>query len=249
LAGVALVDICLCDNFYTPHLDPDGERWLVAMVDELAALSVLLGTPFISGKDSSAGSTVTDEGIISVPPAVFISALGKIPDVAMLRPEPWTTAGNLLVRVGPPTPALVGTATARALGRTVADSGGVDLVDADAARAALAALSSLPLDLAPSGRRIGPGGIAAMALLGSLASGLGCELESGGRSSSVLEEHRVAALIEVDPTRLAEIPAELDAAVVGRILDNGGRVLVDGVDISPPATVAAWRGSFEEALR
>ncbi|MEZ5322428.1 MAG: AIR synthase-related protein [Microthrixaceae bacterium] len=112
LAGVARGDVCLCDNFYTPDRAPFSDEWLVAMVEELAGLSEWFGTPFISGKDSSAGSTDTAEGVVSVPPAVFVSALGKVADVSALRPEQWTRSGNHLVLIGPRTPALAGTAVA-----------------------------------------------------------------------------------------------------------------------------------------
>ncbi|HEY8544033.1 MAG TPA: AIR synthase-related protein, partial [Acidimicrobiales bacterium] len=116
LAGVAVRDIALCDNFYTPHLAVHAGEWLVAMVDELAALVRRFGTPVISGKDSSAGSVATDEGLVHVPPAVFLTALGKVPDAGRLLSEAWSAPGDVLVRIGPSCPSPDVTVAGRALG-------------------------------------------------------------------------------------------------------------------------------------
>lgn len=250
VAGVERRDICLCDNFYTPHLEPASDAWLVAMVDELARLSIDLRIPFISGKDSSAGSTPTDEGVISVPPAVFVTALGKTPDVDQLRTEPFTAAGNLLVLVGPRTPALAGTAAARAL--DVVDPGGVDDVDTAAAMGFLDTIAQIPLDVAPSGRVIGPGGVIATTFLNSRASGLGAELEGG---AALLAEHRCGALLEVAPDAVDRLPDELRTEIVGRVVENNDpdpasvHVAIDGTPVTTPEAISGWERAFEEALR
>ncbi|MBP7811869.1 MAG: hypothetical protein KA054_03445, partial [Candidatus Moranbacteria bacterium] len=55
VAGVSLCDIALADNFYTDGASPESLWYLVKQVEALAHLSVLLGVPFITGKDSSSG--------------------------------------------------------------------------------------------------------------------------------------------------------------------------------------------------
>lgn len=246
LAGVELTDICLCDNFYTPHLDPMGESWLVGMVHELADLAERFRTPFISGKDSSAGSTVTDEGTISVPPGVFLSALGKVPDVGQVRSEVWTTPGNLLVRVGLLTGSLAGTVAARVLGSEAND---VDAVDLDDATSFLRELGRLSLDLAPSGRLIGVGGIIGAAMLGSLASGLGAQLDVPlDGAQELLQEHRVAALIEVAAADVASLPADLRPMVVGHIVADGPSVRVGEVELLTDEAIGTWESSYAEEL-
>jgi phosphoribosylformylglycinamidine synthase len=158
LAGVRLQDVSLCDNFYTPHKLPGADHWLVAMVDELASLVTTFGTPLISGKDSSAGSTDTPEGVISVPPAVFISALGKVPHAAQLLPNEWRSPGNLLVRIGPDCSSLAETVAARIF---KVEANDVDDVSPAEQREFLLSLASLPAALLQSGTAIGSGGMLA----------------------------------------------------------------------------------------
>jgi phosphoribosylformylglycinamidine (FGAM) synthase-like enzyme len=245
LAGVAIEDICLCDNFYTPHLEPNWENWLSAMVHELAALSEQFRTPFISGKDSSAGSTSTDEGVVSVPPAVFLSALGKVPNTDQLRTETWQTEGNLLVRIGISTPSLAGTVAARVLDL---DANDIDEINPHDAYDYMSALSRLSRQNAVSGRAIGAAGVFGALVSGTLASGLGVELDSPQRMEELLQEHRVGALIEVPADRLDSILPELDPVVVGRIAGVGPSIRIDGTELLPQSHVGRWSESFQKEL-
>ena len=272
LAGVAPGDVCVCDNFYTPHLSPHAGEWLVALVDELAALVRHFGAPVISGKDSSAGSTATDDGPVSVPPAVFLTALGKVPDRGLLLPERWQRPGRLLVRVGPATASAAGTVAARVLaegaggsgnsgasgiapgvtsaaGAPGGGSGALDVVDLPAHSRFLAALGA-GRQLFASGALIGAGGLAARLVTGSLASGLGVDLETPGGGQDVsylLEEHRCGALVEVDEADLHRLPADLGAVVAGRLSATPG-VRVGGAELLTPAVEKAWAGSFEDRI-
>ncbi|MEU0885007.1 AIR synthase-related protein [Lentzea sp. NPDC005914] len=241
LAGVAVKDVCMCDNFYTPHLSPHWREWLVGMVDELAVLVRHFGVPLISGKDSSAGSVHTEEGLVSVPPAVFLSALGKVPHTDRLLREQWTTPGNVLVRVGLATSSPVGTVAARKLGLP---SGGLDdlaLSDVDSYLTALAASRNL----LRSGARIGAGGVAATLAQGALASGIGVRLESA-TTESLFAEHRVGAVVEVAPGDVAALPAELAPVVLGTLEGTleGTGIVLDGIDLFAPAARDGWLNSF-----
>jgi phosphoribosylformylglycinamidine synthase len=245
LAGVALSDICVCDNFYTPHLAQGAEGWLVAMVDELAALVRRFGTPVISGKDSSAGSTSTDHGLVHVPPAVFLSGVGKVPHTQQLVGEQWTTPGHLLVRIGPATPSPAGTVAARALDLT---TDAVDLVDLDGYRAYLDSLPAVRHRLA-SATVIGPGGTAAALLNGALASGLGADLHPGvGEVASLFAEHRCAALVEIAEPDLPHLPPALQPQPVARLHPTPGLRLGDQ-DLLTPGVVHAWTHSFPQAIQ
>jgi phosphoribosylformylglycinamidine synthase len=240
LAGVALRDVCVCDNFYTPHLSQDADEWLVGMVDELAALVRRFGTPVISGKDSSAGSSYTDEGLVHVPPAVFLSGLGKVPHADRLLGEEWTAPGGVLVRIGPATPSPAATVAARALGL-----GGtaVDEVDLDAFHHYLDTVV-LSRHLFRSGTTIGPGGLAARLVTGALASGLGVELDPAAYDVGALfAEHRCAAVVEVAPERLATLPAGLQPVVVGRLHAAPGIRLGDE-QLFSPTVQQRWTDSF-----
>jgi phosphoribosylformylglycinamidine synthase len=240
LAGVALRDVCLCDNFYTPHRSEHADGWLVAMVDELAALVRHFGTPVISGKDSSAGSTDTDEGPVHVPPAVFLSALGKVPDKKLLLPEAWQRPDSILVRVGPPTPSPAGTAAARAL---TISSNQVDDVDPIAYLRYLHALTGA-WHVLRSATPIGPGGLAARLLTGALATGIGVVLNPGQHNAEALfAEHRCGALVEIDPQHLADLPAALTPVPVGRLDPTPGLRLA-GEDLLTADATDRWTGSF-----
>jgi phosphoribosylformylglycinamidine synthase len=238
LAGVDLVDVCVCDNFYTPHLSEGADEWLVAMVDELAALVRHFGTPVISGKDSSAGSTQTDEGLVHVPPAVFLSALGKVPHVDRLLREEWTEPGNVIVRIGPTTPSPAATVAGRALGLP---AGAIDDIRPDRFRGYLDALARAR-HLFRSGTTIGPGGVAARLLAGSLASGLGADVAAGG-VADLFAEHRCAALVEVRPQDVEALPDVLSPVVVARLRPVPGLRLA-GEEMLTDTVRQRWADAF-----
>jgi phosphoribosylformylglycinamidine (FGAM) synthase-like enzyme len=244
LAGVEPDDICVCDNFYTPHLTEHWAEWLTAMVDELASLVRRFGVPVISGKDSSAGSTRTDEGIVSVPPAVFLSGLGKVSDHRNLLGEAWTGEGSLLVRIGLPTPSPAGTVAARLLG--IGD-GTVDEVPLDQAERFLAALRN-SRSLFRSGTRLGPGGVAAQLVTAGLATGMGVQLDPAATGLEALfAEHRLGALVEIDPVDLLTLSADLHPLAVGRLTADG-RITANGDDLLTPEVRQAWTSAFSELI-
>jgi len=267
LAGVKLDDICLCDNFYTPHLEPGADYWLCEMVEELAELVDAFGTPLISGKDSSAGSVETAEGTISVPPAVYISALGKVADAAELLPNQWQRAGNLLYRIGPRCESAAGTVAARILS---IDANDVDRLESDEHRNALKALQATRANdsYLASGVPVGAGGTLATLVRGVLASGWGVELDEprAGGLHTLLQEHRCGAVVEV-PAELCEeldriaadvdlwdLPeeypiAQLGLERIGRVVDRPGEVLLSGENILTDEAVAAWRDTYRNSLQ
>lgn len=246
LAGARRRDIALCDNFYTPNHSDGWAHWLVAMVDELDALVRRFGTPVISGKDSSAGSVATAEGMIHVPPAVFLSGLGKAPSFDGLLRNEWSAPGSLIVRIGPSFRSAAGTAAARALRL---DANDVDILDPDAYLSFLDALERLEPGILRSGRQIGAGGVAAALAQGSIASGLGVEVADGLDAADLLAEHRAGALVELSPDALASLPAILEPKIVGRLIADGPSVRVGGADILTRAARDAWAAAFAESLR
>ena len=244
LAGVDLEDVCLCDNFYTPDLAPNSDEWLVAMVDELASMVRHFGTPVISGKDSSAGSTRTPAGIVSVPPAVFLTALGTIADVASLTTESWRTPGNVLVRVGPAFESPAGTVAGRILELGPEP---LDDVTYDGYSAYLEALREARR-MFVSASPIGPGGIAAKAVTGALASGLGLDVDPGaGGTPELFAEHRCGALVEVAEEDVARLPEELNPVVVGRLGEAFG-MRVGDAEMLTPDVESGWLESFQRRI-
>lgn len=244
LAGAKVRDICLCDNFYTPHMTQDWAYWLVEMVDEVAALVRQCGTPVISGKDSSAGSVRTAEGIVSVPPAVFFSALGKAPDFDLLLPNQWRSAGNLLVQVGPRCDALSGTVAQRVLGLPAND---VDEIDVRAYLAYLAALETLDRSAVRSGMSIDAAGVLGLATRQTLANGLAAQFS--GSPASLLKEHRCGAVLEVTPEAANSLPAALHPQIIGRIEAGPPSIRCGGVELLTPEAETSWRTAFERSLQ
>lgn len=99
--GVSLDDITLCDNFYTPKIRPEVAWELKAMVETIAELSEIFGTPFVSGKDSSSGTFRTDSGeTIDVPYTLAIAAMCRMPDVRRVITKEFKQPGNRLVLLG-----------------------------------------------------------------------------------------------------------------------------------------------------
>jgi phosphoribosylformylglycinamidine (FGAM) synthase-like enzyme len=243
LAGVALGDMCVCDNFYTPHLEPDAAEWLVAMVDELARLVRLFGTPVISGKDSSAGSTQTDEGLVSVPPAVFLTALGKVPSVDRLLSEQWRRPGGVLVRIGPETPSVTATVVARARGM---EGGALDYLSAEDYRDYLGAVAEAR-HLFRSGAPIGPGGLATRLVAGALAGHLGVDLAIEPDAETLFAEHRCGAVVEVDEDHVAGLPDALRPLVIGRLREERG-IGLSGKELLTPDVEEAWASSFSARI-
>lgn len=101
--------IALCDNFYTPRSTPVVAWHLRKMVEAAADLSIMLGMPFISGKDSSSGTFVSTDGeSIDVPYTFAVSTLCRVPDVSKLVTKPFKIAGNKIVLVGDIDPEALG---------------------------------------------------------------------------------------------------------------------------------------------
>ncbi len=98
--------IAILDNFCWGYTDrPETLGSLVRAAIACQDLSVVLQTPFISGKDSlhNEFSYTDEEGnrqTISIPSTLLISAMGQVPDVANCVTMDLKDAGNVLFQVG-----------------------------------------------------------------------------------------------------------------------------------------------------
>lgn len=108
VAGADYRQMALCDNFYTPRVRPEVAWDLKAMVEAIADLSLALGVPFISGKDSSSGTFKNAHQRIDVPPTLAVAALGRVPDVRQLVTKEFKRAGNRLLLLGHSDPEALG---------------------------------------------------------------------------------------------------------------------------------------------
>jgi phosphoribosylformylglycinamidine synthase II len=269
VAGADYREMALCDNFYTPRIRPEVAWDLTRMVENIAALSCGLGTPFISGKDSSSGTFEAAGEYIEVPPTLAVAALGRINDVEQVVTKDFKRAGNKIL--------LIGHADSAALGGSVyADAHGqrgnhlFDKYSADGVRALWDSVLKLHASRAYfSGSAIGEGGIALRVFEAALGSGLGARLDFGllasaqtGRTGSDAKPRRDgllfgefigSVLLEVAPDfdggdSLSEVPH----AVVGEVIPAPRLILTLGENtiwqdgISSLARV--WSKPFREVL-
>jgi phosphoribosylformylglycinamidine synthase subunit PurSL len=177
VAGANYHELVLCDNFYTPRIRPETAWELTRMVENIAAFSCGLGTPFISGKDSSSGTFESAGGHIDVPPTLVVAALGRIKNVNQIVTKEFKRAGNRIL--------LVGQTDSTALGGSVyADANGqrgarlFDGYTADSIRTLWDSLHKLHERGAYcSASAIGEGGVALRIFEAALGSGFGVRLD------------------------------------------------------------------------
>jgi phosphoribosylformylglycinamidine (FGAM) synthase-like enzyme len=215
ISGVKRTDVCLADNFYTPSEDPYAYYWLTKQVQEIADLSELTETPFISGKDSSSG---TGFGV-NVVPSVVITAMGKHPDYRKLILHQWRQAGNIIIAVGPQHSNLSGSILASSLGLTGTTLGSMptEKIHQYLDRLHELAVSGLVVSAVPINR----GGIALRLFEGIMASEFGINVPVV--SSHLFAENYGTALLEVSPDvfeRVSKCFPDLTPWIVGFITDK-----------------------------
>jgi len=259
VAGADYRDLALCDNFYTPRLRPDVAWDLREMVRVISDLSLELGIPFISGKDSSSGTMESDGRRIDVPPTLVVSAFGRVPDVKKIITKEFKRAGNRLV--------LVGKTSGGYLGGTVyADSFGQRgdaLFDAHSGPEMQAIWQGLLRAHAQgaycSASAIAEGGIMLRLFEAAYGSGLGARVETsvaaGERRDGLLfGEFIGSVLLEVSPDcDLKKLFGGLPHRVLGEVTSDPKLTLADkGETIwqEPVRDLAeAWSSTFLEVVK
>jgi phosphoribosylformylglycinamidine synthase len=259
VAGADYRQMVLCDNFYTPRVRPETAFDLAEMVETIASLSVELGVPFISGKDSSSGTFEAGGRRIDVPPTLAVATVGRVDDVKRVVTKDFKQPGNLLVLVGRIDPEVLG-------GTVYADSFGqrgdrlFDAYDAVSIRAQWDAL--LKMHAARqyvSGSTIAEGGVLLRLFEAAFGSGLGARVAldgfPGGRRDGLLfGEFIGSCLIEVSPdcalpSHLAGVPYR----VVGEVIEEPRLTLTErGTVVWEEAVVELaerWTKTFREVVK
>jgi len=256
VAGANYKEMVLCDNFYTPRVTAEIAWDLAQMVEAIADLSLELGIPFISGKDSSSGTFEAGSRKINVPMTLAVAAMGRVPDVGKIVTKEFKRAGNKLVLVGP--------ARAESLGGSVyADTCGqrgdslFDPGDAAAVRAVWDAVLDLHAEAQyVSSSAIGEGGMLLRIFEASLGSGLGAKIEfetPGRRDGWLFGEFIGSMLLEVPP----EVPRTLSrlkipCRTIGEVLSEPQLVLAEGGRIVWQQDISRlesrWSRTFREVL-
>jgi len=258
VAGASYKEAVLCDNFYTPRVTPQTAWELSQMVDAIADLSVELGIPFISGKDSSSGTFESNGRKIDVPMTLAVSLMGRVPDVKKIVTKEFKRAGNKLVLVGAIGPNSLG-------GSVYADTHGQrgDRLFDPGTAAAVCTVWDAVLALHAearfaSGSAIAEGGLLLRLFEAAFGSGLGARIElnaeSGIRADELLFGEFIGAmLLEVSP----EVEKNLSALAVphqtiGEVIVESQITLAEGGNVlwqqSIGSLEASWSKPFREVL-
>ena len=222
--GADPAKIAILDNFcwgYTDRAETLGS--LVRAAIACQDMAVVLGTPFVSGKDSlnnefSYVDQQANKQTIAIPPSLLISAMGQIADVSKAVTMDLKDAGNVVFLVGHTRRELGGSHFALV---SDASGGAVPRVDAALAKATFAAVHrAIDQGWVRSCHDLSEGGLAAAATEMAFAGGLGMNLDlatiernaalaSGGGSAADVQQPLSAAelLFSESNTRfLLEVP-------------------------------------------
>jgi len=256
--------IAILDNFCWG--DCEKSETLGSLVRAAIAchdLSLVLETPFISGKDSlnNEFSYVDSEGkkqTIAIPPTLLISAMGQIADVANCVTMDLKSAGNLLYVVGETKDELGGSHFALV---NQLEGGAVPTVDAEMAKKTFAAMhQAITKRLVTSCHDLSEGGLAVAAAEMAFAGGIGAEIDLSELPVSDSKLDTVVRLFSESNTRfLCEIaPDQADAfeksmagiphARVGRTTDETALRLQAGAKAVIDASLDRLKSEWQKPL-
>jgi len=257
--GVNYKEIVLCDNFYTPRITSQVAWILKKMVSECCKLSVELGTPFISGKDSSSGTYIAPDGTrIDIPPTLAVLALGRMKEVKRIIPKSWQNPENRLVLVGPLTAASGGSVYFDTLGKRGKTLPGTDSTFLKNFWKKLNRLQNQ--GIIKSSSALGQGGLMTKLFEMALGSGLGCDINLRilmnrlgiDRPEIGLFAEMVGALVlEVEQKLTNKVINELQGVELGRIVDDSSLKVnseIFSADLPLPELKQAWKIPFSEVL-
>jgi len=263
-AGVSLDDIALCDNFYTPSIRPEVAWELKAMVDAIAEVSVIFGTPFISGKDSSSGTFKSDTGeLIDVPYTLAVSTLCRMPNVRRAVTKEFKRPGNRLIVLGRLDPERLGGSVYLDCfgerGERLCDWGDQWAKDVNVALRRLNRVYWDGSNPVKSASAIAEGGLFLRLFEAAMGSGLGARVDLSTfpprrRDGALFGEAVGAFLLELDASAdPLELFGGLPWVEIGRVTDSPELVMLDGerpVFASPiDELVNVWEKPFAEVVR
>jgi phosphoribosylformylglycinamidine synthase len=225
--------IAVLDNFCWGFTDrPETLGSLVRAAIACQDLSVVLQTPFISGKDSlhNEFSFTDDDGnrqTISIPSTLLISALGQVPDVANCTTMDLKSSGNVLYQVGITKDQLGGSHWALV---NDIDGGLVPDVQPQLAKTTFAQLhNAIASGFVRSCHDMSEGGLAAAVAEMAFAGGLGASIDASEIgldvhaynddeeielsyviASILFSESNTRFVCEVEPNKTAEFEAAFD---------------------------------------
>jgi phosphoribosylformylglycinamidine synthase len=255
--------IAILDNFCWGNTDrPETLGSLVRAALACHDVATVLGTPFISGKDSL-NNEFRPEGAdeaISIPPSLLISALGQVDDVGRCVTMDLKEPGNHLCLVGLTKNEMGGSHYAMVEGLS---GGEVPKVDPEMAKRTFTALHrAIDAGLVRACHDLSEGGLAVAAAEMAFAGGLGARLEldnvphdDGAHDTPVLlfSESNTRFLCEVrreDKTAFDAGMSDVAVAHVGEVVDSG-KLEIFGSNHTPviQADLATLKEAWQRPLR
>jgi phosphoribosylformylglycinamidine synthase len=263
--------IAILDNFCWGDCErPETLGSLVRAAIACHDVAIVLGTPFISGKDSlnnefSYTDAASVRQTIAIPPSLLISAIGQIDDVAKCVTMDLKEPGNLLYLVGETRDELGGSHIALVNGLA---GGHVPTVDPQRARDTFAAVHrAISGGLVRACHDLSEGGLAVAAAEMAFSGGLGVwigldnvssplwkmEDESAMEPLLLFSESNSRFLCEVAVEQAAKFESLFGGIDIGRIgeVRDDGRMRVYGnssrsplIDADIDELKAAWQATF-----
>jgi len=252
--------VALLDNFCWGS--PERPETLGSLV--LAAmgchdLSLLYGTPFISGKDSLYNEYAHDGKSLAIPPTLLISAMARVPDVRRCVTMDLKEPGNVLFIVGQTRRELGGSIWLRTLN---VSGGSVPRVDPKLGLAIFKAVHvAISRGYVRSCHDLSDGGLAAalaeMALAGELGADVSlrdvpCDPDAAADATLLFAESPSRFVIEVPVEHVADLMTVFGVLPIGRLGEvvANPELIIGGLDGSPvaQATVSQMKASWKRSL-
>lgn len=267
--------IAILDNFCWGHTDrPETLGSLVRAAIACQDLSVVLQTPFISGKDSlhNEFSYTDDDGnrqTISIPATLLISAMGQVADVAQCVTMDLKQSGNQLFQVGITGDHLGGSHWSMI---NELSGGHVPEVNPELAKMTFATLhQAIRSGLVRSCHDCSEGGLAAAIAEMAFAGGLGAKVNtdeigvevkgsaadgeidlSYAIASILFSESNTRFVVEVEPGNVEgfkQAMGEIDTQWIGTVVDEPELSIEIGHNVVIASELkvlkAAWQGTLD----
>jgi phosphoribosylformylglycinamidine synthase len=257
--------IAILDNFCWGDCErPETLGALVRAAIACHDVSLALGTPFISGKDSlnnefSYTDARGERRTIAIPPTLLISAMGQVDDVSQCVTMDLKSPGNLLYLVGQTKNELGGSHFAFVNGLT---GGQVPTVDAAAARQTFAAMhEAIRAGVVRACHDLSEGGLAVAVAEMAFAAGYGAQIDLDAVAVSDDVDVPAVKLFSESNTRFvcevaAEHAAQFEQSLAGVPLVRIGQVVADDrlmlfvgdaavVEAEIDELKAAWQATFD----
>ena len=253
--------IAILDNFCWGNTDrPETLGSLVRAAMACYDVATVLGTPFISGKDSLNNEFRPKDAAepISIPPSLLISALGQVDDVSHCVTMDLKEPGNLLYQVGLTKDEMGGSHFAL----VHAHKGGqVPRVDAPKAKQTFAAVHrAIHGGLIRACHDLSEGGLAVAVAEMAFAGGCGAKVSlsdvphEGHLAAATLlfSESNTRFLCEVRPEKaktLEDLLVDVPHARIGEVTDTEELVILDGTSTLVKSSLESLKEAWQKPLR